>query len=176
MTTIYVYDDNSVVVSDEYIQDQDDVEIWFGNENPDEYNDADDEGLLGLLRWWVQEYNLPTPCALNFKDRIVEIKGNYHTVATHIHTGKQTKWGDVLEGTRDFALSIIESFADNDGYIIGVGNILYSADKYPGPDVDGNFPEYYNPDYAIIDPAWPEAKIKIGDYIYEMVPDQESGE
>lgn len=165
MTTIYVSDKNQVIVSDNYISGRNDVEMWFGNELPSAYDNASDAELLEVLKFWVSENWLPTPCRLNFKGRVVEISGEYHTLATHAHTGKTTAWADHLCGTRDFALSVMEFFADNDHYV-NIDGRMY-RDNDVSCFEDGEM--FADPDDAVIDPACPCDSYSIGDYTYSMV-------
>ena len=165
MTTIYVSDNNQVTVSDNYISGRNDVEMWFGNELPSAYDIASYAELIDLLKFWVSEYWLPTPCRLNFKGRVVEISGEYHTLATHAHTGKTTSWADHLCGTRDFALSVMEFFADNDHYVNIDGRMYRDNDVICLEDGE----MFADPDDAVIDPACPCDSYSIGDYTYSMV-------
>lgn len=164
MTTIFVNDNNTVTVSDDYISGRDDVEIWFGNEMPSAYDNASDAELLEVLKFWVSVNWLPTPCRLNFKGRVVEISGEFHTLATHAHTGKTTAWADHLCGTRDFALSVMEFFADNDHYVNIDGRMYRDNDIRCFEDGE----MFADPDDAVIDPAYPRDSYSIGDYTYSM--------
>lgn len=149
---------------------QRDVEEFFGNINPDDYNNATWEELTAMLQFFVDEKWIATPCELLFKNRGIEISGDYQIVQTRKRTGEREIWPPRCRGTQDFADAVFDYLASSDKFVVDEGGRLLAHAHGRGVEVYADCSVDIDPDFAIIDLDHPRDSYSPDphDYIYTM--------